>query len=265
MSAIEVELYALSDMNTALRKLKTSANEAIEQARQAIKAEKTRLAPIEKQRREMVSQCQRAYDDCIAYRSSYLLTVDDPWEPTGFNSLRPTTVLIDPCESYLEALQASRRALEEVREQRRRLAAQAEQYQHQAAQFRQVLEETIPKARENLEKHIDASLVYLRNNSDQLGTVEGAGTHGTRYQRARREWFRRGAEGELRRESGEHQGWMRQEVNRNSGYYRSVPYYDVGHIVAGIDIPENFRWELRHDNRRRPRIAQRHNLPPTYN
>ena len=32
MSAIEVELYALSDMNTALRKLKAGGEEALEQA-----------------------------------------------------------------------------------------------------------------------------------------------------------------------------------------------------------------------------------------
>lgn len=241
MSKVEVELYALSDLNSALRKLKAETVEAMAQADKAIEAESRRLEQVVSQREEEVARCEREYESCLSMRDE------------NGDSL--------PCIAEERALASARTTLAEARDCAKTFTDQAQQYRDLAEKFRQNMEGTTEAARNYLAEHIEAGLTYLEAHPSEIGSVSGAGTHGSRYQQARREWFQRGADGELRATEGRQlQGWMRQEVHRG-GYYRSPPYYDTGHRLGGIDIPENFRWEDRDMNQLRPRIAQRYGLP----
>lgn len=240
MSRVEVEVYALSDLNSALHRLMASSDEALAQAEQAIEDENGRLQQIVRQREAEVGRCKREYEICLSMR-------DD-----GGYSL--------PCTAEAEALAAAQAALAEACDCAKLFADQAQQFRDQAIKLQQSIRTTTEAARSYLAEHIEAGLAYLEAHPNEVGSVSGAGTHGSRYQKARREWFRRGADGELWGTEGRQlQGWMRQEVHRG-GYYRSPPYYDTGHRLAGIDIPENFRWEDRDVNRLRPRVAQRYGV-----
>jgi hypothetical protein len=241
-------------MNTALLKLDDSAGNALEQTRKSIEAEKSRLSHIEQLRNQEVTRCQMAYDRCRSYRTE-----------DGYPL---------PCVAESRALEIAQIALAEARRQQKHFADQVDSYIYQATHLQQSINTNVRDSRVYLEEHISEGLHYLRSRPEELGSISGAGTHGDLYKDARKEWFRRGASGQLRQEGSDLTGWMRQEVNRGS--YRSpgsfdenrnrfVNYYDTGHFVAGIDIPENFRWEHRRDNRHRPHAARRYNLPFTYN
>jgi uncharacterized protein YoxC len=272
MSKVEVEVYALSDMNTALRKLNESVKQALEQAQRAIEKEKSRLETIRRDRQQkkvecetQVQQCTAQVQQCASALQQCLGQVDEEGRPspcTGEQqSLRQAEQALREAQ---QALREAEHALREAENQVRHFNDQADTYLNKANQFQQSMDGTISRARAYLERHIKRSLEYLRKHPGELGSMPGAGTHGRLYRAARGEWFQRGAQGELRQEGRDLQGWMQQEVNRGGGYYHSAPSYDTGHYVAGVDIPENFRWELSVDNRRRPHAARRYNLPPTY-
>jgi len=251
VSKVEVEVYALSDMNTALGKLDETIRQALEQAQRAVEAEIARLQRAVQRRQQEVARCQSE----LAYCRSQ---VDDEGRSP-------------PCTAEQQALREAEASLREAQEQAKRFGDQAGQYQQREARFRQATDGVIRSARVDLEEHIHAGLRYLRSHPSEIGSVPGAGTHGSLYRQARDEWFRRGARGELRTEPRELQGWMRQEVRRGS-YYRS-PYggsrgstssYHTAHYVAGVDIPENFRWQIARDNIQRMHHARRMGLARTY-
>ena len=77
-------------------------------------------------------------------------------------------------------------------------------------------------------------------------------THGSDYQRARKE-FMRNSLNDSSMVAGHIQGWIKQEINSRGelGYWRSPPGYDVGHNTPGLNSPENFRWENSDMNRSR--------------
>lgn len=77
-------------------------------------------------------------------------------------------------------------------------------------------------------------------------------THGSDYQRARKEFMRRSLD-DSSMVADHIQGWIKQEIRSRgeSGYWRSPPGYDVGHNKPGINDPDNFRWESSDMNRSR--------------
>jgi hypothetical protein len=87
------------------------------------------------------------------------------------------------------------------------------------------------------------------NIDQQLLRTEG--THGTLYQKAKKEFFLRSLDDPDVKDSIK--GWIRQEIRQSglNGTWRNPPGFDVGHRIAGIDRPENFHWENSDMNRSR--------------
>jgi hypothetical protein len=77
------------------------------------------------------------------------------------------------------------------------------------------------------------------------------GEHSTPYKRARKEFMRRSLNDP--NVASRIKEWIRQEIatRGEDGYWRSPPGFDVGHIIPGLDAPENFRWENADMNRSR--------------
>lgn len=80
---------------------------------------------------------------------------------------------------------------------------------------------------------------------------EDEGQHSAAYKAARKEFMRRSLDDPD--VASRIKDWIRQEMRTRGegGYWRSPPGFDVGHLVAGIDDPENFRWENADMNRSR--------------
>lgn len=243
MSSIEVEVYSLSDMRTSLRKLQEAADSALFSATGAICKEQERLRQIKARRDNELASAQCAYDACLA-------CVDE-------DGNRPS------CSAEAAAVQEGQRRVAEAQACIDQFESDVTAYRRTAAQRGDSLREATADARRYLLEHSEAGLQYLAVHPNELGNVPGAGTHGSLYGSARREWFRQGAAGELWDTEGTHlQGWMRQEVNRG-GYYGSAPMMDTGHRIAGIDIPENFRWEDASINRARSGLGRTYGVATT--
>lgn len=243
MSKVEVELYSLSNMNTALRRLDSRGREAVQRSQRAIAQEKSRLQRVERHRMRDLSQCEAALRRCYS-------EVDE-------DGRRPS------CAAQLQAVREAEAALREVREQIARFDSQVSDYSHQAGQFRQSMDGTICPGRAYLEKHIDTALWYLRGHSSEISRPD-AGTHGSLYQRARRERALRDAHGELSSNAPHLEGHFNQIRSNPSGYLPSPGGYHASHRVAGIDIPENLTWLPGEVNQRRFWDARRRGEPSTY-
>lgn len=253
---IGVEIYALSDMNTSLRKLLVGASESLAQAQRDLDSERQRLRDIEDQCQKVVEQYTKAVQHCqAAYQSCRSRRDQDGNVPSCTAEQRAL-------ENAQEELQEARKKLDHVQKHRKGFEDRADAYRSKLESSQDSLDSSITSARQNLEKHIEAGLNYLKHNPGQIGNIPGAGNHGKLYQKARKEWFQRATAGENPEIGKGLRGWMKQEVRRG-GYYRTVPYYDTGHRVASIDIPENFHWEHRSDNRAKPHRAKRWKAPFT--
>lgn len=243
MSTIEVEVYALSDTNSALRKFSEQINETIERLQTQVQNERNRLTDLLQTAQSELGTAQAALSSCRSY-------VDEEGHSP-------------PCFAEAQAVAEAASRVSAVQSQISIFEADVGKPLGDLTKRQESLNSSVEQARAYLERVIHASLLYLRGHSDEVGNVEGAGTHGSRYQQARNEFFRRGAAGELENEPGHLQGWMRQEVNQG-GYYHSPAGYDVAHTTAGIDIPENFTFNYSSINRHRPSMARRFGLPSTY-
>lgn len=254
MSKIEAEVYALSDFNTMLRKSNESIDSIMVESKRAFESEINRLESIRQERQFEVEKCERALQHCLS------TPVDEDEPPPS-------------CHAEELALQEAQQKLNEIENHLETFRSNGETLLEKIESLFISTMNATSNARGYLEKHIKELLDYLKSHPGEIEGFRGAGDHKTQYQRARKEWFRRGAAGELENEPNHLTGWMRQEVHRGGSYYRSpgrlrnvqrVSQYETGHIVAGIDVPENFRWELRADNILRPHNARRYNLPRTY-
>jgi chromosome segregation ATPase len=243
LSKVEVEVYSLSDMNTALRRLDSRSREAVQQSQRAIAREKSRLQRVEQKRARNLSRCEAALRRCYSQ-------VDE-------DGRRPS------CTAQVQAVREAQAALQEVREQIARFDNQVSDYDRQASQFQQSMDGTIGRGRAYLEKHIDTALWYLRNHPSEISRPD-AGTHGSLYQRARRERALRDAHGELSSNAPHLEGHFNQIRSNPSGYLPSPEGYHASHRVAGIDIPENLTWLPGEVNQQRFWDAWRRGEPPTY-
>ncbi len=117
----------------------------------------------------------------------------------------------------------------------------------------------------------DTSLFLVNTLTSLFG-----GNHGSGYQKAHQIFL--GSLVDNANQPSEVRGWIRQELNRlaqfqaaqaagrlppggNKSRIRNPPGMDVGHRIAGLDSPENFRLEMASMNRARPGIARRLGLP----
>ncbi|HIP71081.1 MAG TPA: hypothetical protein EYH05_06765 [Anaerolineae bacterium] len=257
------EVYALSDLREALRKVNDEIQVFLHEAGQAIRSEESRLRQIEQKRTQEAVRCRAAYERCRSYRD------EDGYPP--------------PCTAELYVLEKAEQALQEVRDQINHFSDQTDTYRYKETQFQQNMETNIADARAFLNTRIQEGTKYLETFAATLSDAEaerflrqvpGTGTHGSRYRRARQAYFEQVAGGEHSNVPRYLQGWARQEVNRGSNYYRSpfgryrgnselgisrgtTTSYEVGHRIAMLDIPENLYfqgWDL---NRNRAIIARR--------
>lgn len=245
MSRVEVELYALSNMNTVIGKLWGYAQESTAEVAREVERELERLRGVEKQHEFNVKLCQLAYDRCAS-----LPPDEDGYYPD--------------CSAEEAALRDALQSLELVQKHIQYFEHRATEFTRKVAQFEQIMSNTVGAARAYLDRHIDAGLWYLKNRPEELGSISGAGTHGTLYQSAKRELYHRVDRGEVTGVNPNAQTWVEQQVRAGNPYYRTPPYFHIAHRVAGVDIPENLEFRWAEDNLRRMREARRLGLPRTY-
>lgn len=240
MSKIEVEVYALSDLNTELRKVSNASHEARNDITQAYQAEQQRLDDLLQQREQDVEACEAALDACLSY-------MDEDGN-------------LPDCSAESRALADAGAAFEELASHRKAFADQLASLLPRAESAHGAMTQTADRAREKLAVLIDTSLYYLRNHPEELGNVPHTGEHAGPYNRAKRELYRRIADGER----GGGLGMQQFMTNELSNGFHSPTNMHMAHRVAGIDVPENLFPQYAVDNWRHYHQAVQQGLPSTY-
>jgi hypothetical protein len=237
LSKAEVEIYDLSDLNTACRKLGDSVLQALDSMAQELKQELERLETVRRKRAYDVERCEQAYYNCLSY-------VDEDGNSP-------------PCTAEYNELVQARKVLQEVEQQIEIFNAQSSAFQQSANTERRSIEDAVAQARRDLETHIDTLLYYLRSHPEEIDGI-GGGHHNSRYRSARRELVIRTARGEFDSDMMDFlQPQLINQIDRQSSYLRSPTGYHASHRVRGIHIPENLIWEHRAVNQRRYWEAER--------
>jgi hypothetical protein len=237
MSTAEVSVYGLSDLNTACRKLDDATQQALASMEQELERESSRLEEVRIRRVREFERCEAAYELCRSYVD------EDGYSP--------------PCTGQYNAMEEARRELDMVLEQINHFAARSGLLSQQLNNLGSSMAEAVSSARRELGAKIDTLLYYLRSHPEEITGIGGS-HHSGRYRGARREMIIRTARGEFDTHTmNVIQPQMINQVNADSGYFRSPIGYHASHLVRGIHIPENLTWEHRAVNQARYWEARR--------
>ena len=243
MSQLEVQTYALSDLNTGLRKFLEAVNEEMDELLNVVSEESSRLQGIRDARQREVIHCEQALRSCESY-------VDEDGNHAT-------------CYCEREALNQARQKLDQIRAHITRFHDATQQSSSHLRVQDERLENSVGDAREMLERLIQSATSYLRDHPEMIGDVAGWDQHGREYLRARREFLRRVATGEHNENYGpDIAEWARRD-QMGGGTPHTPPGLDVAHTVAGINIPEVLSLGDLHANRSQGSIGRHHHLPRT--